>query len=71
MGVFSGFGGWISQNIQQPSKAESKSSENVKSKSRSEINTHEEKDEMKEQLKLWRDAEKKKPWYDAPAKVKV
>ncbi|VVA92288.1 unnamed protein product [Arabis nemorensis] len=71
MGVFTGFGAWINQNIQQPLKAESKSSENAKSKSRSEINTHEKKDEMKEQLTLWRDAEKKKQWYDAPGKVKT
>lgn len=27
--------------------------------------------EAKKQGKLWRAAEKKKPWYDAPAKVKV
>ncbi|KAG7655317.1 hypothetical protein ISN44_As01g024000 [Arabidopsis suecica] len=68
MGIFPGFGGLINQNTQEPPKAE-----NVKSKSRSEIkNTdHEERDEMKEQLKLWRHAEKKEQWEDVPAKVKV
>lgn len=43
----------------------------MKSKSSSEISTHEERDEMKEQLKLWRHAEKKEQWQDVPAKVKV
>ncbi|XP_010477644.1 PREDICTED: uncharacterized protein LOC104756716 [Camelina sativa] len=71
MGKLSGFGGYINQNSQQPPKAESKRSENVKSKSRPEINDHEERDEMKEQLKLWRDAEKINQWEDLPAKVKV
>lgn len=53
-------------------QAESKRSENVKSKSMSDINTHEASDEMmKEQLKLWRVAEKKEQWNDVPAKVKV
>ncbi|KAF3516431.1 hypothetical protein DY000_02059040 [Brassica cretica] len=33
MGVFPGFGSWINQNSQQPLKAESKRSENGKSKS--------------------------------------
>ncbi|ANM61158.1 hypothetical protein (DUF220) [Arabidopsis thaliana] len=68
MGIFPGFGGLINHNTQEPPKAE-----NVKSKSRSEIkNTdHEERNEMKEQLKLWRHAEKKEQWEDVPAKVKV
>ncbi|CAA7036019.1 unnamed protein product [Microthlaspi erraticum] len=71
MGVFPRFGGWINQNThQQPLKGDdSKKSENVKSKSASEKNTNEEKDEMKEQLKLWRVANKKKQWNDPPAKV--
>ncbi|CAA7036044.1 unnamed protein product [Microthlaspi erraticum] len=60
MSVFPVFGSWINQNMQQPLKAESKRSENVNSKDR---------DEMEKQGKLWRDAEKKHPWYDAPAKV--
>ncbi|CAH2033725.1 unnamed protein product [Thlaspi arvense] len=73
MDIFPGFGAWINQNTQQPlRKAESsKKSEKVKSKSASEINTHEERDDTNEQLKLWRDAEKKAPWHDAPPKVKV
>ncbi|EOA37481.1 hypothetical protein CARUB_v10011627mg [Capsella rubella] len=71
MGRSPGFGGWINQNTQQPSKDECKRSENVKSKSRPEINTQEERDEMKEQLKLWRHAEKKEQWEDFPPKVKV
>ncbi|XP_024008857.1 uncharacterized protein LOC18992603 [Eutrema salsugineum] len=72
MDIFPGFGAWVNQNIQQPlTKAESKKSENVNSKSASEINTLEERDETKEQLRLWRDAEKRAPWHDAPPKVKV
>ncbi|KAG7598082.1 hypothetical protein ISN44_As06g023780 [Arabidopsis suecica] len=71
MGVFPGFGSWINQNPQQPHKAESERSEYVKFKSKSETNTHEERDEMKHQLKLWRDAEKKEQWNDAPLKLKV
>ncbi|XP_024008035.1 uncharacterized protein LOC18992601 [Eutrema salsugineum] len=64
------FGGWINQNTQQPLvKDESKRSKNVKSMS--EINTHEERDDTEEQLKLWRGAEKKAPWHDPPPKVKV
>ncbi|CAH2033726.1 unnamed protein product, partial [Thlaspi arvense] len=71
MGVFPGFGSWIKQNTQQPPKGESKKSGNVKTKSASETNTHEERDEMKEQLKLWRDADKKeRQWQDPPPKVK-
>ncbi|XP_023644787.1 uncharacterized protein LOC17900325 isoform X2 [Capsella rubella] len=71
MGRSPGFGGWINQNTQQPSKDECKRSENVKSKSRPEINTQEERDEMKEQLKLWRHAEKKEQWEDFPPKENV
>ncbi|CAL9216065.1 unnamed protein product, partial [Arabidopsis halleri] len=72
MGVFPGFGSWINQNTQQPHKAESdERSEDVKFKSKSETNTHEERDEMKHQFKLWRDAEKKEQWNDAPLKMKV
>lgn len=43
----------------------------MKSKSGSDINTYEERDEMKEQLQLWRESEKKEPWHDPPPKVKV
>lgn len=43
----------------------------MKFKSKSETNTHEERDEMKHQLKLWRDAEQKEQWNDDPPKVKV
>ncbi|KAL9857463.1 hypothetical protein AtNW77_Chr1g0026441 [Arabidopsis thaliana] len=72
MGVFPGFGSWINQNTQQPPhKAESERSENAKFKSKSETNTHEARDEMKQQLKLWRDTEKKEQWNDAPPNVKV
>ncbi|XP_019094215.1 PREDICTED: uncharacterized protein LOC104756714 [Camelina sativa] len=73
MGIFPEFGGWISQNTQQPLKANhSKRSENVKSKSGfSDIFTNEERDEMKEQLTIWRETEKKKQWFDSPPKVNV
>ncbi|CAA7036049.1 unnamed protein product [Microthlaspi erraticum] len=74
--VFPKFGSWINQNVQQPHKAESRRSEDVKSNSESEKDTNNQeiyydKSEAKKQGNLWRDAEKKKPWYDAPAKVKV
>ncbi|KAJ0257700.1 Uncharacterized protein HA466_0085240 [Hirschfeldia incana] len=65
MGIFPGFGGWISQNTQQPKK-----SENVKSKPVRETKTHHGRDEM-EQLKLWRDANKKKQYIEDPPTAKV
>ncbi|CAA7036015.1 unnamed protein product [Microthlaspi erraticum] len=65
MGASPGFGVWINQNTQQPKKAESK---NVTFKSPL---THEERDDTKEQLQLWREAEKNKTWRDTPPKVKV
>lgn len=65
MGIFPWFGGWISQNTQQPKK-----SENVKSKPVKETKTHNERDEM-EQLKLWRDANKKEQYHEPPPTVKV
>ncbi|XP_010477663.1 PREDICTED: uncharacterized protein LOC104756732 isoform X1 [Camelina sativa] len=77
MSVFPRFVGWINQNIQEPLKAESKKSENVESNSVSEEDSsnkrefYYDKAEAKKQGKLWRDAQKKKPWYDAPGKVKV
>ncbi|VYS47018.1 unnamed protein product [Arabidopsis thaliana] len=77
MSVFPGFGGWINQNIQQPPKAESRRSENVKSNSVSEKDTNNEEglnydeEETKRQNELWKAAEKKHPWYDAPPKVKA
>ncbi|EFH69558.1 hypothetical protein ARALYDRAFT_313226 [Arabidopsis lyrata subsp. lyrata] len=77
MSVFPGFGGWINQNIQQPPKAESRRSENVKSNLVSEKDTNNEEglnyeeEEMKRQHELWKAAEKKHPWYDAPPKVKA
>ncbi|CAH2033731.1 unnamed protein product [Thlaspi arvense] len=77
MGGFPEFGVWINQNTQQPLKAESKRSENVnKSESVSEKgNTNQDlyfdKDEELKQGKLWRIAEKKHRWYDAPPRVKV
>ncbi|CAH8386908.1 unnamed protein product [Eruca vesicaria subsp. sativa] len=59
MGIFPGFGGWISQ---QPKK-----SEDVKSKPVRETKIHEERDiEMKEQIKLWREANKKRGQYQEP-----
>ncbi|XP_024008246.1 uncharacterized protein LOC112084063 [Eutrema salsugineum] len=76
MGVLTGFGVWINQNTQQPLKAESTRSENVKSTSKSEKDSNNQelyydKDEQLRQGKLWKDAEKKHPWYDAPPRVKV
>ncbi|CAA7036050.1 unnamed protein product [Microthlaspi erraticum] len=74
MSVFPRFGSWINQNSQQPLKAESNRSENVKSTSEKDTNKKEiyyDKEEMNKQAQLWRDAEKKHPWYDAPPKVKV
>ncbi|KAL0695271.1 hypothetical protein Bca4012_062451 [Brassica carinata] len=65
MGILPEFYGWISQNTQQPKK-----SENVKSKPVRETETHEEREEMKEQLKLWRDANKKEQYYEPPPTVK-
>lgn len=62
MGIFPGFGVWISQSTQQPKK-----SENVKSKPVRETKTH---DEM-EQLKLWRAANKKKQYQEPSPTVKV
>ena len=66
MGIFPEFGGWISQNTQQPKK-----SENVKSKPVRETKTHDERDETKEQLKLWRDANKKEQYHEPSPTVKV
>ncbi|CAA7036040.1 unnamed protein product [Microthlaspi erraticum] len=81
MGVFPRFGGWITQDTQQPHKAESKRSENVESMPVSEENNnnvpakkkkkeyfdnvHERKQDL-----LWHDAEKKHPWYNPPLKTK-
>ncbi|XP_018461549.1 uncharacterized protein LOC108832577 [Raphanus sativus] len=84
MGIFPGFGSWISKNTQQLLKAESKGSENVESKSVSEKDTnynapankkkkeyvYDEKQEMIEHI-LWYDEEKKHPWHSPPPKVKV
>ncbi|CAH8253339.1 unnamed protein product [Arabidopsis lyrata] len=78
--VFTGFGGWVNQNNEQPRKAKPKITENVESKSESEMDTNDDYDkmkkyydeeEMKKQDQLWIDAEKKHPWNDAPPKVKV
>jgi len=66
MGIFPGFGAWISENTQHPTKSE----KNVKSKPVKETKTHNERDEM-EQLKLWRDANKKKQYQEPPPTVKV
>ncbi|CAH2033729.1 unnamed protein product [Thlaspi arvense] len=71
---------FISINQRGPQEDESKRSEDVESKSVSEKNTnnappknkkvyHDETEELKQE-KLWHDAEKKHPWYDAPPKVK-
>ncbi|KAF8081039.1 hypothetical protein N665_0909s0025 [Sinapis alba] len=65
MGIFPEFGAWINQNTQQPRK-----SENVESKKVSKMKPHEDRDDTKEQLKLWREAEKKKQWIDPSPKVK-
>lgn len=64
MGIFPGFGAWISQNTQQPRK-----SQNVESKKVREMKSHEDRDDTKEQLKLWREAEKKKQWREPSPKV--
>lgn len=64
MGIFPGFGAWISQNTEQPRK-----SQNVESKKVREMKSHEDRDDTKEQLKLWREAEKKKQWLEPSPKV--
>ncbi|EOA37833.1 hypothetical protein CARUB_v10011421mg [Capsella rubella] len=74
MSVFPRFVDWNSQSVEEPLKGESKRSENAKSDSVSEEDSkwiaYYDKAEAKKQGNLWRAAEKKKPWYDAPAKVK-
>ncbi|KAF8105784.1 hypothetical protein N665_0155s0005 [Sinapis alba] len=68
MGIFPGFGSWISQNTQQPTKSE----KNVKTKPMTQAKTHEDqRDEIKEQLKLWRDANKKEQYHEPPPTVKM
>ncbi|KAF3585611.1 hypothetical protein F2Q69_00028545 [Brassica cretica] len=67
MGIFPGFGAWISENTQHPTKSE----KNVKSKPMTQAKTHEERDETKEQLKLWRDANKKEQYHEPPPTVKL
>ncbi|CAA7036047.1 unnamed protein product [Microthlaspi erraticum] len=70
MGVFPRFGGWINLNTQQPLKAESGKSENVESTKVPPIDPrYYDQNEVNRQIKLWRDAEKKHPWTDAPPKV--
>ncbi|KAL9307140.1 hypothetical protein AtEden1_Chr1g0026271 [Arabidopsis thaliana] len=76
MRVFSGFDGWINQNIQEPPKGESKRFVDVNTNSESEKDSNNQelvydKEEMKKQYELWSASEKKHPWYDAPPKVKV
>ncbi|XP_019095154.1 PREDICTED: uncharacterized protein LOC109130226 [Camelina sativa] len=68
MSVFPGFGGWINQNIKQDPQAESRRSE--KDTNNEEEPSYDE-EEMKRQDELWKAAQKKHPWYDAPPKVKV
>ncbi|CAL9216071.1 unnamed protein product [Arabidopsis halleri] len=78
--VFTGFGGWVTQNNEQPRKAKhTKKAENVESKSEPEMDTNDDYDkmkkyydeeEMKKQDQLWIDAEKNHPWNDAPPNVK-
>ncbi|CAA7036038.1 unnamed protein product [Microthlaspi erraticum] len=63
------FGGWINLNSEQPLQAESKSPESnhvfaVDPK-------YYDLAEVRKESKLWRAAEKKHPWYDAPAKVET
>ncbi|XP_022545998.1 uncharacterized protein LOC111199828 isoform X3 [Brassica napus] len=84
MGVFPGFGSWISKNSQQSLKAKSKGSENVESKLVSEKDTNsnapankkknrkEHYDEKEERIQhiLWHEEEKKHPWQNPPPKVK-
>ncbi|CAH8383026.1 unnamed protein product [Eruca vesicaria subsp. sativa] len=64
MGIFPRFGAWINENIEQPRK-----SQNVESKKGREMKSHEDRDDTKEQLKLWREAEKEKQWLDPSPKV--
>ncbi|CDY57836.1 BnaCnng32560D [Brassica napus] len=68
MGVFPGFGSWISKNSQQPLKAKSKGSENVESKL---VKEHYDEKEERIQHILWHEEEKKHPWKNPPPKVKV
>ncbi|KAF8081034.1 hypothetical protein N665_0909s0021 [Sinapis alba] len=84
MGIFPGFGSWISKNSQQPLKGEAKGSENIESKSVSEKDNnnnnapakknkkeyYDEKEKMRQDI-LWHDEEKKHPWHNPPPKVKV
>ncbi|KFK44444.1 hypothetical protein AALP_AA1G257200 [Arabis alpina] len=81
MGVFPGFGAWISQNNQEPLNAESNRSQDVESKSVSDKASNKapaktrkeyyDNDEEERQDNLWHETEKKHPWYDAPPQVKV
>ncbi|XP_019095155.1 PREDICTED: uncharacterized protein LOC104756728 [Camelina sativa] len=69
MSVIPRFSGWINQNIEEPDEVESKSpaSNSVWVVDPKYYNVA----EVKKESKLWRAAEKKHPWHDAPAKVKV
>ncbi|CAA0236966.1 unnamed protein product [Arabidopsis thaliana] len=69
MSVLPGFGSWINQNIEEPPEAESKS---PKSEAVWAVDTkYYDLDEVRREGEIWRAAEEKHPWYDAPAKVKV
>ncbi|CAH8387747.1 unnamed protein product [Eruca vesicaria subsp. sativa] len=74
MGVFPRFGSWINQKSQQPLKAESKISKNVDSEEDNfELPNKDYLDlkEVRKQMNLWREAEKKHPWHNASPKIKV
>ncbi|CAH8313014.1 unnamed protein product [Eruca vesicaria subsp. sativa] len=72
MGIFPGFGVWINQNTQQPLKAESLEIDHVKSMPLSATDPkYYDFDELARQDELWNYENKKHPWKDAPAKVKV
>ncbi|CAN8304341.1 unnamed protein product [Cochlearia groenlandica] len=66
MGIFSEFIGLINMNKEQPKV----SSEDVKPKPVWKT-YHEDREELKKQLKLWRAYEKKHPWHDYPPKFNV
>ncbi|XP_010477661.1 PREDICTED: uncharacterized protein LOC104756730 [Camelina sativa] len=69
MRVIPGFGIWINQNAEEPLDGESKS---PKSESVWAVDPkYYDLDEVRREGEIWRAAEKKHPWSDAPAKVKV
>ncbi|XP_023644790.1 uncharacterized protein LOC17899399 isoform X3 [Capsella rubella] len=67
MNVIPRFSGWINQNVEEPrDESKSSSSNSVWAVDPNYYNLA----EVKKESKLWRAAEKKHPWHDAPARVK-